>query len=142
MVFSDGSYAIGTVSSVSNYTSTVTLFSSAGQKIDGLINSPLEGAKDASIDTANSTTTSTKVKDSLNPVTVEGRGGGNFYIKLPKNIKVKIGDPVVWPSAETVLLGTIEIVDSGEGEAYSQVYFKSPINMNSLRYVQIKKVLQ
>ncbi len=142
MVFSDGSYAIGTVSSVSNHTSTVTLFSSSGQKIDGLINSPLEGSKDASASIANSTTTNRKIKDSLNPVTVEGRGGGNFYIKLPKNIKVKIGDPIIWPSAETVLLGTIEIIDSGDGEAYSQVYFKSPINMNSLRYVQIKKVLQ
>ena len=77
----------------------------------------------------------------MNPVTVEGRGGGNFYIKIPKNIKVKIGDPVVWPSADTVLLGAVEIVDSGEGDAYSQVYFKSPINMNSLRYVQIQKAL-
>lgn len=142
IVFSDGLYAIGIISSVSNYTSTVTLFSSSGQKIDGLINSPLEGSKDSSLSAANSTSTSIKVKDTLNPVTVEGRGGGNFYIKLPKNIKVKVGDPVVWPSTDTVLLGTIEIIDSGDGEAYSQVYFKSPINMNSLRYVQVKKVLQ
>ena len=133
MVFSDGQYAIGTISSVSDHTSTVTLFSSSGQKIDALINSPVEGSKDNS--------TSTKVTDSLNPVTVEGRGGGNFYIKLPKNIKVKAGDPVVWPSTETIILGSVEIVDSGEGDAYSQVYFKSPINMNSLRYVQIKKTL-
>ena len=139
MVFSDGMYAIGIISSVSKHTSTVTLFSSSGQKIDALINSPIEGSKDI----ANSTTTKNiKDKDYLNSVTVEGRGGGNFYMKLPKNIKVKIGDPIVWPSSETIVLGSIEVIDSSEGDAYSQVYFKSPINMNSLRYVQIKKILR
>lgn len=142
MVFSDGLYIIGIVSGVSNHTSTVTLFSSSGQKIDALINSIAEGSKDV-VDTVTSTSTKKKVeaKDSLNSVVVEGRGGGNFYIKIPKNIKVKVGDPVVWPSTENKLIGAIEIIDSGEGEAYSQVYFKSPINMNSLRYVQIKKAL-
>jgi len=139
MVFSDGLYAIGLISAVSDHTSTVTLFSSAGQNIDALINSPVEGMKDNS---GNSTSTAeVKSKDFSNPVVVEGRGGGNYYIKLPKNIKVKIGDPVIWPSTETILLGAIEVVDSGEGEAYSQLYFKSPINMNSLRYVQVKKIL-
>ena len=141
MVFSDGLYAIGTITSVSNYSSTVTLFSSSGQKIDALINSSIEGAKDTVNIGTTSTSTRANIKDSLSPVVVEGRGGGNFYIKLPKNIKVKIGDPVTWPSTETILLGAIEVVDSSEGEAYSQLYFKSPINMNSLRYVQIKKIL-
>ena len=139
MVFSDGFYAIGTISSVSNHSSIVTLFSSSGQKIDALINSPIEGAKDAS---PASTSTPLRSKDTLNPVVVEGRGGGNFYIKLPKNIKVKAGDPVIWPSTETIVLGAVEVVDSSEGDAYSQVYFKSPINMNSLRYVQIKKAIR
>lgn len=139
MVFSDGMYAIGTISSVGNHTSTVTLFSSSGQKIDALINSPIEGEKDI----PNSTTTAStaKAKNVLNPVVAEGRGGGNYYIKLPKNIKVKVGDPVIWPSTETILLGAVEVVDSSEGDAYSQLYFKSPINMNSLRYVQIKKTI-
>lgn len=138
MVFSDGLYSIGMISSVSDHTSTVTLFSSAGQKIDALINSPAEGAKEEDL---NSTSSRVKSKDLLNPVVVEGWGGGNFYIKLPKNIKVKVGDPVVWPSTETILLGAVEVVDSSDGEAYSQIYFKSPINMNSLRYVQVKKIL-
>lgn len=131
LVFADVNYAIGVISSVSEKTSTVALFSSSGQKIDGLINSDLES----------SMSTSTKRVNSLNPVTIEGRGGGNFYIKLPKNIKVKSGDPIIWPGAETVLLGVVEVVDSTEGDAYSQIYFKSPINMNSLRYVQVKKTI-
>jgi cell shape-determining protein MreC len=139
MVFSDSVYAIGMISSVSGHTSTVTLFSSAGQKIDALINSPIEGVKDDS--GVGTSTVKSRVKDALNPVVAEGQGAGNFYIKLPKNIKVKVGDPVVWPSAETILLGAVEVVESGEGEAYSQLRFKSPINMNSLRYVQVKKVL-
>ena len=135
LVFSDGFYAIGTISSVNEHTSTVSLFSSAGQKIDALINSTSEESKD------DFSTTTAKKKNSLFPVLVEGRGGGNFYMKLPKNIKVKVGDPVVWPSTETILLGAVEVVESGDGDAYSQVLFKSPINMNSLRYVQVKKVL-
>lgn len=131
LVFADVNYAIGVISSVSEKTSTVALFSSSGQKIDGLINSDLES----------SMSTSTKRVNSLSPVSIEGRGGGNFYIKLPKNIKVKSGDPIIWPGAETIILGVVEVVESTEGDAYSQIYFKSPINMNSLRYVQVKKTI-
>jgi cell shape-determining protein MreC len=114
-VYGEFDFLIGQVEVVSSQTSIIKLFSSPGMKKDVLIAS------------------------SSTPVVVEGRGGGNFYIKVPKNIDVYEGDPVVVPGLSSSLLGVVEKVDGGEGDAYSHIYFKLPVNINSLRYVQIKK---
>ncbi len=114
IIYADMNYAIGRVSSVSERTSIVTLFSSSGQKASVLVGT------------------------STTAVMAEGRGGGNYYIKVPRNIQIVPGDPVVWPDIQTILLGTVDIVDTGNGDAYSHIYFKSPVNINSLRYVQFK----
>lgn len=114
IVYADMNYAIGKVSSVSEKTSVVTLFSSSGQKASVLIGT------------------------STTAVMAEGRGGSNFYIKVPRNVEILIGDPIVWPDIQTILLGAVEVVDKGDGDAYSHIYFKSPVNINTLRYVQFK----
>ncbi len=114
IVYAEMDYAIGKVASVSGTHAVITLFSSSGQKEDVLVGS------------------------STTAVLAEGRGGGNFYIKMPRNIVVKPGDPIVWPDIGTILLGVVSVVDSGNGEAYANVYFKSPVNIQSLRYVQFK----
>lgn len=113
-IYAEMNFAIGKVVEVSERTATVTLFSSAGQKASVLIGS------------------------STTAVLVEGRGGGNFYIKLPRNIEIAVGDPVVWPDIQTILLGSVDVVDLGSGDAFANVYFRSPININTLRYVQFK----
>ncbi len=115
-VYAEFNFLIGQVEVVSKSTSIVKLFSSPDKKIDVIV--------------ASSTT----------PVVAEGRGNGNFYIKLAKNVDVFEGDAVVIPSFRNSLLGVIEKIDGGEGDAYSQVYFKLPVNLNSLRYVQVKKI--
>jgi rod shape-determining protein MreC len=115
-VYGEFDFLIGQVESVSANTSIIKLFSSSDMKKDVLISS------------------------STTPVVVEGRGNGNFYIKVPKNIDVYEGDPVVVPGFKNSLLGVVEKVDGGDGDAYSHIYFKLPVNINSLRYVQIKKI--
>lgn len=114
VIYAEMNFAIGRVVEVNSNTSVVSLFSSSNQKANVLLGS------------------------STTSVTVEGRGGGNFYIKLPKNIELKQGDPVLWPDIETILLGSVDVVDSDDGDAYSHVYFKSPVNIYTLRYVQFK----
>lgn len=120
MVYGEMEYLIGRVESVKPTTSVVKLFSTPDERIDVLLG-------------RGSTTA---------PVVAEGRGGGNFYIKVPRNIIVEEGDPIVVPGFNSYILGTAEKVDAGEGEAYAQVYFKLPVNLNSLRYVQIKKAVR
>lgn len=117
VVYGGVDYAIGKVSAVYARSSLVTLFSSSGQKADVVVG----------------TTSSSSM------AVVEGRGGGNFYIKLPKNVEALVGAPILWPDSGVILLGSVEKVDSDSGGTYSYLYFKSPVNMQILRYVEIKK---
>ncbi len=119
IAYAELQYAIGRVTEVKERTSIVTLFSSSNQREDVLIG----------------------MSASSSLAIAEGRGGGNFYIKIPRNIEVHVGDPIVWPAANLVLLGTIEKIDADMGGTYSHIYFKSPINIQSLRYVQLKEQL-
>jgi cell shape-determining protein MreC len=79
------------------------------------------------------------VGSSTIPVVAEGRGSGNFYIKVPKNIPIVEGDQIITPGLRPIVLGTAEHVDTSEGEAFSHIYFKLPVKLNALHYVQIKK---
>lgn len=118
LVYAEMNYLVGHVEVVYPTTSIVKLFSSPGEKIDVLVGS------------------------STTPVVAEGRGGGNFYIKVPRNIKVHEGDPIVVPSLRSLILGSAEKVDAAEGDAYAYIYFKLPVNFNSLRYAEIKKAVR
>jgi cell shape-determining protein MreC len=115
VVYAEGNYVIGEIGEVFKDTSVLVLYSAPGQNHDVLLGS------------------------STIPVVAEGRGSGNFYIKVPKNIVVTEGDQIVAPDIKNKIFGTVERVDSGEGDAYSYVYFKLPVNLYALHYVQIKK---
>lgn len=115
MVYAEMDYSIGRVEVVNSKSSVVKLFSAPGEKIDVLVGS------------------------STIPVVAEGRGAGNFYIKVPKNIPIVEGDQILVAAGRPVILGTAEHVDTSEGEAFSHIYFKLPVKLNALHYVQIKK---
>jgi cell shape-determining protein MreC len=115
LVYAEMDYIIGHVGVVSSKSSVVKLFSAPGEKIDVLVGS------------------------STIPVVAEGRGAGNFYIKVPKNIPIVEGDQILVPGLRPIVLGTAEHVDTSEGEAFAHIYFKLPVKLNSLHYVQVKK---
>lgn len=118
LVYAEMDYIIGHVEVVSAKSSVVKLFSAPGEKIDVLVGS------------------------STIPVVAEGRGAGNFYIKVPKNIPIAEGDQIVVPGLRPIVLGTAEHVDTSEGEAFAHIYFKLPVKLNSLHYVQVKKSIR
>lgn len=111
LVYAEMDYIIGHVEVVYSNSSVVKLFSSPGEKVDVLVGS------------------------STIPVVAEGRGSGNFYIKVP----IVEGDQIITPGLRPIVLGTAEHVDTSEGEAFSHIYFKLPVKLNALHYVQIKK---
>ncbi len=76
---------------------------------------------------------------STTAVIAEGKGGGNFFLKLPKVSDIKNGDLVARNFLPPEVFSTIESVDSNDGEAYTYAYFKLPINLNNLVYVLVKK---
>jgi len=115
VVYGDREYVLGTIVEVQRGTSIVKLYSAPDQKIDVLVG------------------------DSTIPVVAEGRGSGNFYIKLPKNVTVTEGDQIIAPGIVGKVLGTAERIDSDPGEAYAHIYFRAPVNLYTLHYVQVKK---
>lgn len=76
---------------------------------------------------------------STTAVTAQGKGGGNFFLKLPKVSNIKKGDMVARKFLSPEVFSTIEYVDSHDGEAYTYAYFKLPINLNNLVYVLVKE---
>lgn len=114
-VYAFSGFPIGEVVETKQNRSTVRLLSAPGIKTEVLIGT------------------------STIAVTAEGKGGGNFFLKLPKVTEIKKGDVVARNYLPPEVFSSIETVDSNDGEAYVYAYFKLPVHLNSLVYVLIKK---
>ena len=113
LVMADASSYIGEISEVSDTSSKVKLYSSPGVKINVLVG-PNNIEKEAI-----------------------GIGDGTFKLEIPKEIGVKVGDNVVIPSMNTNIFGIVEKVESKDTDSFQTVLFKSPINIQELKYVEI-----
>jgi rod shape-determining protein MreC len=67
-----------------------------------------------------------------------GKGGGNFEVRVPKEVDVHEGDPVYVPSISPSVFGVVESVTSEPTDAFQKVLFKTPINIATLRWVEIR----
>ena len=75
------------------------------------------------------------------PATATSLGGGNFQVLLPRETDVAEGDPVVIPSIEPVIFGTVGTVLSDPARPYATVLFQSPVNIFELHFVLIDKTV-
>ncbi len=114
-VYAWSGFPLGEVIETRAARSVVKLFSAPGNKIEVYIGT------------------------STTAVQAEGRGGGNFFLKLPKVSNIKNGDLVARRFLPPEVFSSIESVDSNAGEAFTYAYFKLPINLNNLVYVLVKK---
>lgn len=112
-VLVDGNIFIGYISEVYDKTSKVILYSSPGEKTKVLIG-------DNNIE-----------KEAI------GLGGGNFKIKVPREIKVKEGDSIIIPSISTNIFGIVEKIEFKESDSFQNIFFKNPVNMVELKFVEI-----
>jgi rod shape-determining protein MreC len=104
---------IGTVVEVYPHSSLVRMYSSSGQEFHVLI-----GQKNIA-------------------ALAYGRGGGSFMVSLPKDAEVKEGDMVTIPSIQTRTVAVVHTVSFEEGDTFKTVYFRSPININELKWVEV-----
>lgn len=109
-----GFVPVGVVSVVHSRTSVVSLFSSAGQKIEVRVG-----------------------KDTQ--VFAEAQSGGNFLIKLPKGTAVAKGDPIFSSGIGAEIFGHAESIDANENEPFIYVRFSLPVNMSELRFLQVDR---
>lgn len=68
----------------------------------------------------------------------EGKGSGNFEVRLPKSIVINEGDAVMLPESETTLFTFVERTEAQATDSFQAVYFKVPVSINSLSWVLVR----
>lgn len=72
------------------------------------------------------------------PVIMEGNGGGNFKIILPREITAEPGDRVLSPYFSGELIAVIESVTVKPTDSFKEVLAGAPANMQMIRFVNIR----
>lgn len=123
-VFAYGDILLGYIVEVASKESKIKLFSFPGEKINVLIQNSTGGENIS--------------------VTAEGLGGGNFKIKLPDSIEVKIGDKITGTGLPAqagglLILGVVEKIETNQSDPFQKIYFRTPINIRYLSRVLIER---
>lgn len=69
------------------------------------------------------------------PVTLEGSGGGNFKMFLPRDVAVEEGDRILSADIVPNLLAIVEEVNIGPTDSFKEVLAYSPANIFAIRFV-------
>ena len=113
-VFVEGETLVGYVEEVYDKTAKVVLYSAPGQVVEAL-SSPGDV-----------------------PLSMQGRGGGNFEIELPRDVELLIGSSVVFPDIHPYVLGTIGDVTFDPRDPFQTVLVSLPINIQHIKFVEIQ----
>ena len=114
-VYVDSVIPIGEISKIYPKTSLVTLYSNPSQITEGVI------------DGSNAT------------VGLMGRGGGNFEMTIPLDLSSEKGVMVTLPGASWEVIAIIDGVVSSASEPLKKVILHSPVNIQSVKWVEVKK---
>lgn len=68
-----------------------------------------------------------------------GRGGGNFEMILPRDFELEKGEQVVLPGAHPYLVAVVETIISDPRDSYKKAILVSPVNIQGLKFLQIKR---
>ncbi len=112
LAFIRGVY-LGDIESVETHTATVRLRSTSGQK--------------------------TLVRVADIEIEAEGKSGGQFIIKVPKDSEIKSGDAVMVPNLDYVLLGSVGQIVEDPIATFKTVYFSIPVAFQDMNFVSIVK---
>ncbi len=114
-VYANGNIPVGIISKIYNKTSLVTLYTSPGQKTEGFL------------DITNAS------------VELIGRGGGNFEMIIPMELFAEKGTIIYLPGNSPEVLAIIDEIISAPTDPFKKVLLSSPVNVQNLKWVQIKK---
>lgn len=113
LVIALGNVFVGEVFEVNSYMSKIKLYSSPGNKIDVLIG-----------------------EEKIQKEAI-GVGAGNFRTELPKEIEIKEGDIITVSSIVANIFGVVEKIEEKTTDSFKTVLFRSPINIQEIRFVEI-----
>jgi len=114
-VFFKDSALIGEIENVYGKSSSVKLFSSPENTIDGFIGR-------------------TAVT-----ITLSGEGGGNLSARLPKGVDIRKNDVIVAPGYGDFIIAKVGSTESSVTDSFQTVRLKSPIGFSGLRFVFVEK---
>lgn len=114
-VYANAEVPIGEVSAVYPDSSLITLYSNPGQ------------VTEAMIDISNTS------------VELVGRGGGNFEMSIPIDLPYTKGSFVFLPNISSEVVAIIQDVISSPNDPIKKVLLSSPVNVQSLKWVFIKR---
>lgn len=100
IVYVRGNQAVGYIAEVHKTTSTMRLYSSADQKVEGVI------------------------KDIDTSVTLIGQGGGSYIIEVPKTIAITVGQNVYLSGAQNMILGVVVEVKNDPQDTFTKAYIR------------------
>lgn len=114
LVSAGGNALVGEISEVYEHAARVALFSSPGEERQAFLRSTIS-------------------------IKIEGQGGGSMVAMVPSGTAVSVGESAVLPGIAGGLAARVSAVDKSEG-AYSAVYFELPVNIFTLRFVEVWKL--
>lgn len=113
-VYGFGSIALGTISDAAVDHATVSLFSTSGRETSGNVGSGNVA------------------------VTLIGRGGGEYEVRLPRDLAFTVGDLVSYQSVHTAVLAEIERIVTDPRDPFQRLIAKTPINLQALKWVIVR----
>ncbi len=115
LVTAQGTVGLGKVASVTSTTATIMLFS--GPQFSG----------DLLMQSQNIT------------VPAIGKGGGNFEIHIPREIKVTDGDLLAFPDMPDIAVGVVKSLIFDSRDPFQTVLASVPVNIQELSFVEVVK---
>jgi cell shape-determining protein MreC len=115
LVYAGGTIPVGRVDRIYNKTSLITLFTNPGQKTEGFID-----GSNASVE-------------------LIGRGGGNFEMIIPLELLADKGTIIYMPGNTSEVLAIVQEVISTPTDPFKKVILSSPVNVQNLKWVEVKK---
>ena len=114
-VYANETIPIGIVDKTYNQTSLITLYTNPGQKTEGFID-----GTNASVE-------------------LIGRGGGNFEMVIPLELQADKGTIIYIPGSTSEVLAIVQEVISLPTDPFKKVILSSPVNIQNLKWVEVKK---
>jgi len=71
------------------------------------------------------------------PALALGSGAGNFSISLPKDTEISVGDKVVTPLYNNLLIGTVRYISKNPSQPNQTILVKTLVNLWQLKWLEI-----
>jgi hypothetical protein len=80
--------------------------------------------------------TEISIGDNNIPGMATGRGGGQYFVELPRGLNIKIGDLITYSNLNK-FLGKVEYIDEDPSLTFERIYFAVPTNIYQIKWVKV-----